>query len=194
MQTSRKTDIQARRTQKGIHKDDLVWSIEGEKLRSYGSQGQQKSFLIALKLAQFDFLARRTDRQPILLLDDIFDKLDAERVTQLIELVNTHHFGQIFLSDTDRERTSAICRRSTKIQRSSTSKPMGRKDNLESIGDVLKNVVRKYSLEKVEDARVKELWAEFLGEEIRVYPVDAHQRRCALRANGALHGTPRGAN
>jgi len=108
MQASRKADIQARRTQKGIHKDDLVWSIEGEKLRSHGSQGQQKSFLIALKLAQFDFLARRTDRQPILLLDDIFDKLDAERVTQLIELVNTHHFGQIFLSDTDRERTSAI--------------------------------------------------------------------------------------
>lgn len=104
-------DIQAGHTSSGIHKDDFHWELDGERLRHFGSQGQQKSFLVALKLAQFDFLGKRSGVQPIMLLDDIFDKLDAERVTHLIELVNTHHFGQIFLTDTDRQRTAAILQR-----------------------------------------------------------------------------------
>lgn len=108
---SRRKDQQSGRTNFGVHKDDFAWLIEGEKLKVFGSQGQQKSFLIALKLAQFDFLAQKTDRQPIMLLDDIFDKLDEHRVTHLIELVNTHHFGQIFVTDTHKERTAAILQR-----------------------------------------------------------------------------------
>ena len=98
-------------TSVGIHKDDLVWKLKGMSLKSYGSQGQQKSFLIALKLAQFDFISKRLNIKPILLLDDIFDKLDAQRVEQLIQLVNTHHYGQIFITDTDAQRTSNIAKR-----------------------------------------------------------------------------------
>lgn len=104
-------DMRAGHTTRGIHKDDLLWEMNGERLKVFGSQGQQKSFLIALKLAQFDFLGKKCGWQPILLLDDIFDKLDATRVTQLIELVNTHHFGQIFITDTDAERTANILQR-----------------------------------------------------------------------------------
>lgn len=74
-------------------------------IKKYGSQGQQKSFLIALKLAQFDYLKTKSNSSPILLLDDIFDKLDKNRVKQIINLVSANDFGQIFISDTDEERT-----------------------------------------------------------------------------------------
>ena len=109
--STRDEDRRLRRTTRGVHKDDVDFLLQGRLLRKFGSQGQQKSFLVALKLAQFDFLGKRSGVQPIMLLDDIFDKLDAERVTHLIELVNTHHFGQIFLTDTDRQRTAAILQR-----------------------------------------------------------------------------------
>lgn len=89
----------------GIHKDDLKFDIEGYPIKKYGSQGQQKSFLIALKLAQFDFLKSESGVLPILLLDDVFDKLDEQRVGQIISLVDTDNFGQIFISDTHPERT-----------------------------------------------------------------------------------------
>ena len=92
----------------GIHKDDLQFEINGHPIKRFGSQGQQKSFLIALKLAQFDFIKAENKVTPILLLDDIFDKLDEHRVTHIIELVNTTHFGQIFISDTHPERTEGI--------------------------------------------------------------------------------------
>ncbi len=98
-------------TSVGIHKDDLQWNLKGMSLKAFGSQGQQKSFLIALKLAQFDFISKKTNIKPILLLDDIFDKLDAQRVEQLIQLVNTHHYGQIFITDTHADRTSDIVKR-----------------------------------------------------------------------------------
>ena len=89
----------------GIHKDDLKFRMEGYPIKKYGSQGQQKSFLIALKLAQFDFLKEESKLRPILLLDDIFDKLDEHRVAQIITLVDEERFGQIFISDTHPERT-----------------------------------------------------------------------------------------
>ena len=79
----------------GIHKDDLIMNIEGYPIKKYGSQGQQKSLLIALKLAQFEYLKAEFNSSPILLLDDIFDKLDNNRVKQLISLVNNNLFGQI---------------------------------------------------------------------------------------------------
>ena len=92
-------------TSVGIHKDDLLFQIEGYPVKKFGSQGQQKSFLIALKLAQFDFIKSQSGFNPILLLDDIFDKLDEQRVTQIIKLVDAEDFGQLFISDTHPERT-----------------------------------------------------------------------------------------
>ena len=92
----------------GIHKDDLIFEIDKFPIKKFGSQGQQKSFLISLKLAQFDYLKTESNSSPILLLDDIFDKLDNNRVKQLIELVNKDEFGQIFISDTDYNRTENI--------------------------------------------------------------------------------------
>lgn len=95
-------------TSVGIHKDDLAFDIEGYPIKKFGSQGQQKSFLIALKLAQFDFIKTQSQVKPILLLDDIFDKLDEERVAQIIKLAGEDSFGQIFISDTHAERTENI--------------------------------------------------------------------------------------
>ncbi|WP_179336278.1 DNA replication/repair protein RecF [Winogradskyella costae] len=92
----------------GAHKDDLVFLIDDFPIKKFGSQGQQKSFLIALKLAQFDFIKLQSGVSPILLLDDIFDKLDENRVAQIINLVDDEHFGQIFISDTHAERTEDV--------------------------------------------------------------------------------------
>jgi DNA replication and repair protein RecF len=92
----------------GIHKDDLEFTIGGYPLKKYASQGQQKSFLIALKLAQFDFIRKIKGITPILLLDDIYDKLDDLRVKQLMELVSGEGFGQLFITDTHEERLSAL--------------------------------------------------------------------------------------
>ncbi|MCF6350572.1 MAG: DNA replication and repair protein RecF [Flavobacteriaceae bacterium] len=95
----------------GIHKDDLVFKIDDYPIKKYGSQGQQKSYLIALKLAQFHFIKKQTETKPLLLLDDIFDKLDEDRVMQLIQLVNAADFGQLFISDTDAKRTEKIIKK-----------------------------------------------------------------------------------
>ena len=98
-------------TSRGIHKDDLRFVMNGNLIKKFGSQGQQKSFLIALKLAQIKRIKDITNKNPILLLDDIFDKLDDNRVSQLIELVNQQNFGQIFITDTHRERTESVVKR-----------------------------------------------------------------------------------
>lgn len=95
-------------TSVGVHKDDLSFLIESYPIKKFGSQGQQKSFLIALKLAQFDVLKKGSGEKPILLLDDIFDKLDESRVEKIIEMVNNDEFGQLFVSDTHSERTENI--------------------------------------------------------------------------------------
>jgi DNA replication and repair protein RecF len=92
----------------GIHKDDLEFTINGYPLKKYASQGQQKSFLIALKLAQFDFIKNIKQITPILLLDDIYDKLDDLRVKQLMELVGSKNFGQLFITDTHLTRLSDL--------------------------------------------------------------------------------------
>lgn len=95
-------------TSVGIHKDDLSFEIDNHPIKKFGSQGQQKSFLIALKLAQFDFIKKQSGVLPILLFDDIFDKLDETRVSKIVEMVNDKVFGQIFISDTHPERTETI--------------------------------------------------------------------------------------
>ncbi len=98
----------------GVHKDDLVFTIDTYPIKKYGSQGQQKSFLIALKLAQFEMIKNQSKTLPILLFDDIFDKLDAYRVQQIINMVNEDVFGQIFISDTHPERTEKIIKQTHK--------------------------------------------------------------------------------
>lgn len=95
-------------TTKGIHKDELEMLLGEYPIKRVGSQGQNKTYLIALKLAQFDFLKKLSGITPILLLDDIFDKLDADRVKQIISLVSEEHFGQIFITDTNREHLDEI--------------------------------------------------------------------------------------
>lgn len=95
-------------TSVGIHKDDLGFTIQGHPIKKFGSQGQQKTFLIALKLAQFHFIKEQAKTTPILLLDDIFDKLDEKRVAQIVSLVNNDNFGQLFISDTHGERTENV--------------------------------------------------------------------------------------
>ena len=96
------------RTSAGIHKDDLLFSIHGMPMKKFGSQGQQKSFLIALKLAQYSFLRQQNGFKPILLLDDIFDKLDDHRVTKLMQMVSNHDFGQVFITDTNVTRVNQV--------------------------------------------------------------------------------------
>ena len=91
-------------TNTGIHKDDLVLLIDNHVVKQFASQGQQKSFVVAIKLAQFDFNYKKIGHKPILLLDDIFDKLDDNRVSQLVKLVGNDHFGQVFITDTQRQR------------------------------------------------------------------------------------------
>ncbi|SHJ40635.1 DNA replication/repair protein RecF [Pseudozobellia thermophila] len=97
-------------TSVGIHKDDLSFGIEGHPIKKFGSQGQQKSFLIALKFAQFQFIKEQSRSTPLLLLDDIFDKLDEHRVSHIVALVNNDNFGQIFISDTHADRTEEVVR------------------------------------------------------------------------------------
>lgn len=96
------------RTTVGIHKDDLNFSVHGMPMKKFGSQGQQKSFLISLKLAQYSFLQLKKGYKPLLLLDDIFDKLDDKRIRKLMTMVSHDDFGQIFITDTSRERIEGI--------------------------------------------------------------------------------------
>jgi recF protein len=92
----------------GIHKDDLLLEMNGHSVKSLGSQGQQKSYLVALKLAKFEYIRQKSGISPILLLDDIFDKFDAGRVEQIIKLVGNQRFGQIFMTDTHQSRLHEI--------------------------------------------------------------------------------------
>lgn len=95
-------------TSSGIHKDELEMLLNDSLIRRVGSQGQNKTYLIALKLAQFAFLKEKGNTEPVLLLDDLFDKLDANRVEQIIKLVNSDQFGQIFITDTNRKYLDEI--------------------------------------------------------------------------------------
>ncbi|SHK56966.1 DNA replication and repair protein RecF [Maribacter aquivivus] len=98
-------------TSVGVHKDDLSFEISNHPIKKFGSQGQQKSFLIALKFAQFHFIKSQSGTTPILILDDIFDKLDEHRVSHIITLVNDKNFGQIFISDTHADRTESVVKK-----------------------------------------------------------------------------------
>ena len=109
---SRQRDLIMGYSLRGVHKDDLVMQLEDYPIKREGSQGQNKTYLIALKLAQFDFLRRTgSNTTPLLLLDDIFDKLDASRVEQIVKLVAGDRFGQIFITDTNRDHLDKIMKK-----------------------------------------------------------------------------------
>jgi DNA replication and repair protein RecF len=95
-------------TSTGVHKDDFLFLLGDHLIRKIGSQGQNKTYLIALKLAQFQLLLQKDTSTPILLLDDIFDKLDENRVERIIQLVTKDGFGQIFVTDTNRKYLDEI--------------------------------------------------------------------------------------
>ncbi len=113
----RKKDIVTQRTNAGAHRDDFTFLIEGHPIKKFGSQGQQKSFLIALKLAQFDYIKSIKKDTPILLLDDVFDKLDDERIHQLTSLLSDKkRFDQVILTDARKERTLDFTKKIKNVQ------------------------------------------------------------------------------
>lgn len=105
---ARNNDRRANYSTVGVHKDDLEFSINGFPIKKFGSQGQQKTYLLALKLAQAEYIQKIVSIPPILLLDDIYDKLDDKRVAKLMEIVSSNDFGQIFITDTHEKRLSDI--------------------------------------------------------------------------------------
>ncbi|MEL6539257.1 MAG: DNA replication and repair protein RecF [Bacteroidota bacterium] len=92
-------DLILQRTTQGVHRDEVHFVLNDHSLKKIGSQGQQKSFTLALRFAQFDYMHRALQRKPLLLLDDIFDKLDAQRINKLVQLMAQQHFGQVFMTD-----------------------------------------------------------------------------------------------
>ncbi len=111
LESSLNKDLALEFTYYGIHRDDLEMKIFGQPIRKFGSQGQQKSFLLALKFAQYDFIKNHLQIKPLLLLDDIFDKLDPQRVEKLVHLVADEQFGQIFITHTNKDRLEQILRK-----------------------------------------------------------------------------------
>ena len=105
LRQNERRDFALQRSTTGAHRDDFVFLMDEQPVKSHASQGQQKSFAISLKLAQFELLATRQHHKPLLLLDDIFDRLDDKRIARLLELVADETFGQVFLTDTNLERT-----------------------------------------------------------------------------------------
>lgn len=110
LRRSRNRDLALKYTSVGIQRDDFYFSMDDMPIRRCGSQGQQKSFLVSLKLAQYDIMKQAYGFPPILLLDDVFDKLDVHRISNLLKMVSNNDFGQIFISDTNRERMELIIR------------------------------------------------------------------------------------
>lgn len=108
LKKNRERDLIIQYSSCGIHKDDLVLNLEGRAIRKTGSQGQQKTYLVSLKLSQFEFLREENNILPLLLLDDVFDKFDAERVRQILKLVADEAYGQIFITHTNLDRMRSI--------------------------------------------------------------------------------------
>jgi len=96
------------RTSQGIHKDDLVFLMNGEPIKNFASQGQLKSFVLSIKLAQYKTIETDSGKKPLILLDDIFDKLDQSRVMQLLQLINKNRFGQVFITDSNKNRIDSV--------------------------------------------------------------------------------------
>ena len=111
LRENRRRDIAVGHSTAGIHRDELEMLLDGFPIKKVGSQGQNKTYFVSMKLAQFHFLLKAGDKTPILLLDDIFDRLDAQRVEEIVKVVSEDEFGQIFISDTNRESLDRILER-----------------------------------------------------------------------------------
>lgn len=116
LSSRREKDLVMERTTQGVHRDDLVFHLDDHPLKRLGSQGQLKSFVLALKLAQYRFLQQERGILPLLLLDDVFDKLDPQRVEQLVAYILEEDFGQVFISDTDQERIRRVLQQHVGIE------------------------------------------------------------------------------
>ena len=173
-------------TTRGVHRDDLRMTLGDYTLRKYGSQGQQKSFLIALKLAQFDLIAGHSPVRPILLLDDIFDKLDMQRVEQLIRIVTSERFGQIFITDCNKVRLENVLQRMPvhPVQRNRRRNPNGmrRRDPIR-IGDALNDFFTSTPTiaRKIAEARIPDVWPRVVGDIVASYTV-----RLEIKTGGRL--------
>lgn len=108
LKSRRQQDLEAGRTTAGLHRDDFEYLLNGHSLRKYASQGQQKSFLLALKFAQYEFIANCLGKSPCILLDDVFDKLDDERIESLLNRLSTPGMGQVFITDAREERSRSL--------------------------------------------------------------------------------------
>ncbi len=108
---NRRKDLATARSNFGPHKDDLLFRINGRPLKSVGSQGQQKSYLVALKLAQYQIIKDKTLKSPFLFLDDLFDKFDEYRILKLVELIKAGNFGQVFITDTHENRIESLLKK-----------------------------------------------------------------------------------
>lgn len=113
LEASYERDCAMKYTTSGIQRDDFIFTMNGLPIRRYGSQGQQKSFLVALKFAQYEVMKRNYGFAPVLLLDDVFDKLDMNRISNLLQMVASNEFGQIFITDSNKVRMSGIVDRIT---------------------------------------------------------------------------------
>ena len=113
LEASYERDCAMKYTTSGIQRDDFMFTMNGHPIRRYGSQGQQKSFLVALKFAQYEVMKRNYGFAPVLLLDDVFDKLDMNRISNLLQMVASNEFGQIFITDSNKVRMSGIVDRIT---------------------------------------------------------------------------------
>ncbi len=112
LESHRRRDAILHHTSAGPHRDDILLTLNGMDMRRTGSQGQCKTFVVAMRLAQYEFLSEATGMKPLLLLDDIFDKLDSQRVERIVQLVEDPSFGQIFITDTNRSHLDEIMSRS----------------------------------------------------------------------------------
>ena len=108
MAASYDKDRMLKYTTAGIQRDDFAFRMNGHPIRRYGSQGQQKSFLVSLKFAQYEIMKKNYGFAPLLLLDDVFDKLDMGRISNLLQMVASNDFGQIFITDSNKVRMSGI--------------------------------------------------------------------------------------
>jgi DNA replication and repair protein RecF len=108
MEVNRKKDLILQRSSSGPHRDDLIFSMEDQPIKKFGSQGQLKTFVLSLKLAQYEVIRSTQKEKPLLLLDDIFDKLDHNRVRNLITFLGDRNIGQVFITDTDENRIDSV--------------------------------------------------------------------------------------
>ena len=158
---------------RGIHKDELNMLLGDFPIKKEGSQGQNKTYLVALKLAQFDFLKRTGRTIPLLLLDDIFDKLDASRVEQIVKLVGGDNFGQIFITDTNREHLDRILYKvgsdykMFRVEQGAINEMEDetmKRNDAEQIGKLIQQYLRQESLESpLNEQRLLDAWPQVLG-------------------------------